>query len=120
VAVVFLYAPLAGAAWTARGMACCTAGHCSIPEHRHSKAPAAPDSAMDCVHEMAGMASCSMSCCQSPDRPAVTPIAFLLPSLDSLSPIVEVIESPGVLKSIEIPRSIEPVSPPPRFVAAAV
>jgi hypothetical protein len=75
---------------------------------------------MDCGHDMAGMASCSISCCQSPDRPAVTLLAFLLPSPASLIVPAVATEFTTALKTIEIPRSMEPVSPPPRFVAAVL
>ena len=119
-AVALLYGPFAAAAFSARAAACCTPGYCPLAENHRSKAPAAPSSPKNCGHDMAGMASCSMSCCQSPDRPAVTPFAFLLPS--PISPIVPVgaTESATALKTVEIPQSIEPASPPPRFVAAAL
>jgi len=119
-AVALLYAPFAAAAYSARAADCCAGGHCPVSEHHPSKVPVAPSSPMDCGHAMAGMASCSVSCCQSLERPAVTPLAFLLPS--PASPIVRAgaTEFTTALKIIEIPRSLEPISPPPRFVAAVL
>lgn len=119
-AVALLYAPFAATAYSARAAACCASGRCPISGHHPSQAPAAPSSPMDCGHAMAGMASCSISCCQSLERPAVTPLAFLLPS--PASPIVQAgaTEFSTAPKSSEIPRSREPVSPPPRFLATVL
>jgi hypothetical protein len=117
--VVLLYAPLAGAAWSSHLSACCTSDQCSIPEHHHHKSPVAPASHMDCGHDMTDMMACSMSCCQDSDHSIVASIAFVLP------PVIAVIAS-SVVKSpvqfsqpLEFPRSIEPLSPPPRLAPAA-
>jgi hypothetical protein len=119
-AVVLLYAPLAGAAWSSYQMACCTSGHCPIPAHHHQKAPAAPANHMDCGHEMSGMMACSMSCCHDSDRSLVTSMAFVLPP-PALVAAVAAIKAPiEVAKPMDFPRSIEPLSPPPRFHCAAV
>src|SRR5216684_1709993 len=77
--VVLLYAPLAGAAWSSRQMACCASGQCPIPAHHHQKTPAAPANHMDCGHEMAGMMSWSMYCCHYSDRSVVASLGFVLP-----------------------------------------
>src|ERR1700752_2498757 len=70
VAAVLLYAPLGGAAWLLYSGACCTSGgKCPIHGHHHTQTPATSGHAMDCGHEMPGMAQCSMSCCHNPDRP---------------------------------------------------
>lgn len=116
-AIVLLYAPLAGAAWVGHAMACCTADHCNIPEHHHRKAPAHPASDMDCGHDMSGMTACSMSCCQDPDKPAVTAVAFVLPSLTFASAPMLVARAVEAARSIEIPRTIQPLAPPPRHAA---
>jgi hypothetical protein len=118
--VVLLYAPLAGAAWSSHQMACCASGQCPIPAHHHQKTPAAPANHMDCGHEMAGMTACSMSCCHDSDRSLIASIAFVLP------PSAVAAEATGIklpielAKPLDFPRSIEPLSPPPRFIPAAV
>jgi hypothetical protein len=118
-AVVLLYAPLAGAAWASRQMACCASGQCPIPAHHHQKTPAAPANHMDCGHEMAGMTACSMSCCHDADRSLIASTAFVLPP-SAASAEATAIKSPIELtKPLDFPRSIEPLSPPPRFLSAA-
>jgi hypothetical protein len=117
--VVLLYAPLASAAWSSYQSACCTSDQCPIPEHHHHKSPAAPADHMDCGHDMAGMMACSMSCCHDSERSAVTSIAFVLPPLMTI-PSSAAIKSPVQLaKLLDFPRSIEPLSPPPRFAPPA-
>jgi len=117
-AVVFLYTPFAAAAWSSQ--ACCTGGLCNIPKHHHQKAPA---NSTDCDHhgrDMSGMTNCSMSCCQDPDKPVVTSMAFVLPPASStLSTTIDT-RSIERVRPIEIPRTIEPLSPPPRTDDAAL
>jgi hypothetical protein len=115
--VVLLYAPLALASWSSHKAACCTLGQCPIPEHHRHKVPTAPMHHMDCGHEMPGMAACSMSCCQNPDRPAVTPVVFVLPVSLNISGPAGFTSAIELLKFPDLPRSIEPLSPPPRLVA---
>jgi hypothetical protein len=74
---------------------------------------------MNCGHDMAGMMACSMSCCHDSDRSAVTSIAFVLPSLMAI-PSSAATKSPvQFARPLDFPRSIEPLSPPPRFAPAA-
>jgi hypothetical protein len=116
-AVVLLYAPLAGAALLAHGVNCCAGGVCPIPEHHHHKQQqaAAKDSApMDCGHEMGGMTSCSMSCCKDPSRPALIPGAFVLPHASFAPAVGEVLHAVQLTSSLEISRFVKPLSPPPR------
>jgi hypothetical protein len=119
-AVALLYAPLAAAVWAAQTMACCTGDHCPIAAHHHHKAPAEPAHEMDCGHGMSSLMSCTMSCCETTDRPMVTSLAFPLPDLSYVTAefsVTRLSETPQVL---ELPRSIEPLSPPPRFLNAAL
>jgi hypothetical protein len=101
-------------------MACCTADHCNIPQHHHRKAPVGPASETDCGHDIGGLTACSMSCCQDPDKPVVTAMAFLLPPLAFTSAPMLVTRAAETAHSIEIPRSVQPLSPPPRVAAAAL
>ena len=118
--VVLLYAPLAGAAWSSIQSACCMSGQCSIASHHHHKAPASPSNHMDCGHDMSGMIACSMSCCRDSDSSLIASIAFVLPPPVTVA-APEAIKSPvESAKPLDFPRSIEPISPPPRFVSAAV
>jgi hypothetical protein len=117
--VVLLYAPLAGAAWSSRQMACCASGQCPIPAHHHQKTPAAPADHMDCGHEMAGMTACSMSCCHDTDRSLVASIAFVLPPSAAAAEAIAIKSPIEFAKPSDFTRSIKPLSPPPRFMSAA-
>jgi hypothetical protein len=115
-AAVSLYAPLAAASWSAHAMACCTGDHCPIPQHHHGqKAPAPQHSHMDCEHDMSEMMNCSMSCCQSSEKRLVTALTFVLPHLVSAFAPASVVPAAETARSVAIPRSVEPASPPPRF-----
>ncbi len=117
-AAVALYAPLAGAAWSVHAMACCAGDHCPIAQHHHQKKQASPHAEMDCGHDMGEMMNCSMSCCQNSEKPLVTAVAFVLPPVAFTSAAVSVVDVAEDLQSLEIPRSIKPLSPPPRFANA--
>jgi hypothetical protein len=117
--VVLLYAPLAGAAWSSYQSACCMSGQCKIPAHHHHKTPTAPANHMDCEHDMAGVMACAISCCHDSDRSLVTPIAFVLPTAVAAAPSAAVTSPVELAKTVDSPRSIEPMSPPPRFISAA-
>src|SRR5260370_30832916 len=118
-AVVMLHAPLAGAFWSSHGAACCTSDHCPIPAHHHRKAPAAPANDMDCGHDMPGMTAFTLSCCQNPDRPAVTPVLFLLPSSVNISGPATFESAINLSKPLHFSQSTHTLSPPPRFTVAA-
>jgi hypothetical protein len=117
--VVLLYAPLAGAAWVSYQTACCTTGQCPIAAHHHQKAPVTPANHMDCGHDMPGMMRCAMSCCQDSDRSLLTSVAFVLPRALAAATVTAVKSPIELAKPFDFPRSLEPVSPPPRFVLAA-
>ena len=123
-AVGLLYGPLAGYAWASRVMACCTSDHCDIPRHHHQKTREHPASntagTADCDHHMSGLTDCSMSCCQDPDRPVVTAVAFVLPPLAFASAAMLVTRAVDTPRSIEIPRSVLPLLRPPRVAGVAL
>jgi hypothetical protein len=116
-AAVLLYAPLAEAAWSSYKAACCASDQCPIPGHHHQRAPAAPANHFDCGHEIAPMAACTMSCCQNPDRPVITSVVFVLPARFTLSAPAGFKSAIELLKSLDLPGSIAPLSPPPRIAA---
>jgi hypothetical protein len=118
-AAVALYAPLAGAAWSAHAMSCCTGEYCPIAEHHHHKKQIAPHPDMDCGHDMGAMMDCSMSCCEGPEKPLVTAVAFVLPDVTIASALFAVTDAADSVRALAIPRSLEPVSPPPRFAHAS-
>jgi hypothetical protein len=120
VAAGLLYGPLAGAAWASRAMVCCARDHCNIPKHHHQKTGESPASTADCGHDMSGLTDCSMSCCENPDRPVVTAVAFVPPPLAFASAPLRVACAIDTPHSIEIPRSVQPLLHPPRIAGAAL
>jgi hypothetical protein len=122
-AVALLYAPLAEAALLAHGVDCCVGGFCNVPEHHHHKqkpVPSQKTSPMDCGHDMSGMTSCSMSCCNDPARPALLPGAFVLPPSSFVPVDGEVLRPVQLASSSELSRFVKPLSPPPRFSASVL
>jgi hypothetical protein len=113
-AVALLFAPFAGAAWASRAMDCCTADHCTIPEHHHRKTPVHAD----CDHN--GLTACSMSCCQDQERPFATAMLFVMPPLGFVSASVHIARMVDAPRSGEVPRSIQPLLQPPRISSFAV
>lgn len=120
-AVVLLHAPLGAAGWTLYSSACCnTTGQCPIHGHHH-QAPsrASSENPMECDHQMPGMSMCKMSCCDHADRAAIAPVLFVLPPVVVVfapSDANTLITSSSTRNEL---RSIEPLSPPPRFSAMA-
>jgi len=74
---------------------------------------------MDCGHDMPAMTECSMSCCQHPERPAVTPVVFLLPAPLTVTATMDFEQLGAVPGSRNTVASIKPLSPPPRIFALA-
>jgi hypothetical protein len=74
---------------------------------------------MDCGHDLSGMMACAMSCCHDSDRSLVTPMAFVLPPSVSEAKTAAIKSPIEFAKPLDFPRSIEPLSPPPRSVSAA-
>jgi hypothetical protein len=129
-AIAVLYAPLAAAAFSPSAMACCTGGFCNIPNHHHKRnvtpAPNAAASHEDCGHnmsakvggQMAGMNDCSMDCCRTHETPAaVGSVTFVMPPVFFVPVSMHVTRAGVSVHAIEIPRAIEPASPPPRFLS---
>lgn len=123
--VAFMYAPLGGALLVAHGIDCCTGGYCKIPAHHHKRqnqqtleqqASVAHSDQMNCEHEVGGMAmpSCSMTCCQDPSRPALLPVAFVLPAAARAPEPGAALWSVRPGAEAKISRFTTPLSPPPR------
>jgi len=117
-AVLFLYTPHAVSAWMAHDAACCASGMCPIKEHHHHQAPAQDSHQMDCGHDMSTMMDCSMSCCQHSETPAVASAIFILPLPVEFSAPTGSTSAVASSHFQNSPRSIQPLSPPPRFVSA--
>lgn len=118
-AVMFLLAPYAGAAWSAGAMDCCTGDHCNIPQHHHRKAQS-PTHA-DCDHDTGtSMTECAMDCCQHQDSVLMGAMHVELPLLATLNTTTPVTRSLGVASSTEIPRFVRPLLQPPRFLSSAI
>jgi hypothetical protein len=57
---------------------------------------------------------CSMSCCESSEKPLVTAVTFVLPHLVSVVPPASVVSVAEDARAVAIPQSAKPLSPPPR------
>jgi hypothetical protein len=99
-------------------MSCCTGEYCPIAQHHHQKKQVSPHSEMDCGHDIGEMMSCSMSCCQGSEQPLVTAVAFVVPDMAFASAHISVTAAADSLQALEIPRSLKPLSPPPRLANA--
>jgi hypothetical protein len=73
---------------------------------------------MDCGHDMSGMMACSMSCCHNPEASIVASAIFVLPLPFVLSAPASFKSGIVLLQSQDSPRSIKPLSPPPRLLSA--
>ena len=115
---MLIYAPYI-ALWVGNG-ACCQGSYCAIREHHHQIAPASnKQHGMDCEHDMAGVAACSMSCCHDTQQALLGPVVFVLDvpaELQGLSSVARVSEQPA---TEYILQDRKPLSPPPRFFVAA-
>jgi hypothetical protein len=128
-AIAVLYAPLAAAAFSPSLMECCANGFCNIPKHHHkSNAATYRDSSAtresgheDCGHGMVGkradLNDCSMDCCQTHETPAVSSVTFAMPPVFVVPISLKVTRAAEAVRAIEIPRAIEPASPPPRLLS---
>jgi hypothetical protein len=56
-----------------------------------------------------------MSCCENSEKPLVTAVAFVLPNVALTAAPIAVTGAGETLQPLEIPRSLNPLSPPPRF-----
>jgi hypothetical protein len=116
-ATVLLQAPLAAAAWNLSSMSCCNGDYCPLHGHHHQKRQTQE---MDCQHESDEMTACSMNCCPTPEKAALTPLTFVLPcstvsARESVTTSAVDIPQPNELCSIR-----EPLAPPPRFTAVVL
>jgi hypothetical protein len=125
VAIAFMYAPLAGAMLLAQGTDCCAGGYCKVPAHHHGKtSPSAEQTAKNavsepsCEHEHTGMTQCTMSCCRDAARPALMPVAFVLPAVSLAPEPGETLRAVPAIAATEILRFERPLSPPPRTPAS--
>jgi len=126
-AVMAIYAPQGMIAWWAGTGACCKAEYCPIHEHHSSKASNAPAATaehdgMNCEHEAAGkggMAACTMNCCHDTEKVLTAPVIFL-PNVAAEPAKISVVACLAELRT-EIHEKFgnKPLSPPPRFLAAA-
>jgi hypothetical protein len=58
-----------------------------------------------------------MDCCQTHETPAVGSVTFVMPPIFFAPISMQMTRAAETGRAIEIPRSIEPASPPPRFLS---
>src|SRR6266478_4736131 len=67
----------------------------------------------------AAWSSYQMACCHDSDRSLVTPMVFVLPLSIAVDPSAAIKSLISLTNPVDFLRSIEPLSPPPRFISAA-
>jgi hypothetical protein len=113
-AAVLFYGPFTALAWTASSMGCCSGDHCPLHHHRQQNTQ---KGAIDCGHENDEMTACSMDCCHTPEKIALSPLTFVLPHAQRLTHIATLGSSIAILQPNEICPLHEPASPPPRLTS---
>ena len=116
-ATVLLYAPLAALACNVSSMTCCDGDRC--PLHRHHQRDTHKHD-MDSGHDSDEMTDCSMDCCHTSEKAALTMLTFVLPRLEIEAHTSILACAITILVSDEIRLAHEPLAPPPRFGAVAL
>jgi len=75
---------------------------------------------MDCQHDSDEMTACSMNCCQTPEKNALTALAFVLPRPEMAAEVAEIAATVKMERFDPIPSFRKPLSPPPRFAAVVL
>jgi hypothetical protein len=123
VAVMVIYAPQGMIAWWAGTGACCKSDYCPIHEHHRLEAATSGEhEGMDCEHDAAGnagMAACTMSCCHDTEKVLVAPVIFLPNAPDRPAQMFAIDRVTESRREIAENLGSKPLSPPPRFFAAA-
>lgn len=114
-ATVLLYAPLAALACSVSPMSCCDGDHC--PLHRQHRQDTHKHD-MDCGHDSDEMTACSMDCCHTSEKAALTLLTFVLPYPGIVAEASLVTGAHQIIQSSEILLSHQPLSPPPRLASA--
>jgi len=119
-ALVLMYAPIASAAVMVITGTCCSGDQCPIHgNHHHSqKSEQAP---MDCGHsghDVSKMHSCSMSCCQNTEQPAVHGNLFLLTPLSLATSLARISEISSAPDTTSLSPAFAPLAPPPKSFAS--
>ena len=117
-AVILLWTPVWAAALQSHD--CCAGGMCPTHSHRNqSNNPVSSPSPMDCEHHgdsqpPAGLASCSLSCCQDSEHPTIGANLFVVPEAAEIAMSAIASAVPAAHAFAKLARTPEPLSPPPR------
>ena len=116
VAAILLWSPLWAVALQANGMGCCDGELCAVhPKgHVHSDVAQGQSKPMDCEHGNSDLMKCSMSCCHDPSSSFVAAIVFVAPAPAFVKYSTISLSVDSALQRQKIPRSCDPVYPPPR------
>jgi hypothetical protein len=122
-AVLLIYAPQGMIAWWAGTGQCCKSDYCPIHEHHRSSAAASGEhEGMNCEHDAAGkagMAACTMNCCDDTERVLTAPVMFLANVSAEPTKLFVVARVAESLTEIDEELGNTPLSPPPRFLVTA-
>ena len=124
-AVLVIYAPVTTATLMAVTGACCAGDQCPIHGNHHpakeTPAQRSDGPPMDCNHHGHSankMQSCTMSCCQNVQQPALHAHIFLLTAVSLQSSLVRVSSASPALSASKISPAFAPLAPPPKSLAS--
>ena len=117
-AFLLIYAPVASATFMVVTGSCCAGDQCPIHGHHHSAQHGNSDVAMDCGHEMSTMQSCTMSCCQDSQQPAVHANVYVLTPVEIASVLAPLALATLTLAPSRSSPAFTPLAPPPKTSAA--
>jgi hypothetical protein len=115
-ALLLIYAPVAGSTLMALTGTCCTAEQCPIHGNRHSSKHHESEST-DChgdKHNVNQMDSCSMSCCNADQRAAVNANIFVVPPVSVSVPLLPNSSKVFAFAATSMFLAFTPLSPPPK------
>src|SRR5882724_8409804 len=115
-ALLLVYAPIASATLMSVTGACCTGEQCPIHGNHHPSKHEEP-AAMDChggEHNVNQMDSCSISCCHTDPRAAVSANIFVLTPISASMPLLANTQTFLTFAATGSSLAFAPPAPPPK------
>jgi hypothetical protein len=115
-ALLLVYAPIAGATLMSVTGACCTGDQCPIHGNHHPSKHDEP-AAMDChadKHNVNQMDSCSISCCHTDQRAALNANIFVLTPISVSMPLLANTQTFLAFAATGLCLAFAPLAPPPK------
>ena len=124
-AILMMYAPIAGATFMALTGECCTGDQCPIHGNHHpvknNSTAKNENTPMDCGHQNHAankMQSCAMSCCHNVEQSAVHARIFVLTPVSIATALAPRTAATSFTALTNISPSFAPLAPPPKSLAS--